>query len=187
MPAWSRVLILVALVAGAAAWWFARPPSLPKDHRLSRAGRFAASRDAAWAAVDRIDADASWRTDLRARERQPDVRGHRVWRETWPDDESVTFETVERVGDRKLVRCVVDQGGPFGGCWTLEVAPRGEESVVTVSEQLTIHDGLYARTHDVADRRERLDGALIALGEALGGAPRLADSAKDLRDAAPAP
>lgn len=186
MPAWSRVVLVVVIVAACGAtWWALRPPGLQKDHRLSRAGRFTATRQAAWEAVDRIDADTSWRTDLGARERQPDVRGHRVWRETWPDGESVSFETVERLGDRKLVRCVVDQDGPFGGCWTFEVAPRGEDSVVTVSEQLTVHDALYARTHTVADRRARLDGLLDALGRELGGAPWIADSAKDLRDAAP--
>ncbi len=177
------VLLLVGVVvlAGFIAWRQLGSPALPKDHRLSRAARFPAARAEAWSAVRALDGEVTWRADLDTRTRLPDVRGHTVWREIWPDGESVSWETVELQGDRRLVRCVVDQEGPFGGCWTIEVSPRDDQSVVTVTEQLTVHDAWYARTHDVASRQARLDAFLRALGEPLG-APTLADAAKDLRE-----
>lgn len=177
----GMALVLVGAVAAVVGLWSVRGPALPRDHRLSRAGRYPSDRDAAWRAVSALDGAVDWRSDLSSRERQPDVRGHSVWRERWPDGETVTFETVERSGDRKLVRCVVDTDGPFGGCWTIEVSPRDAQSVVTVSEQLTVHDAWYARTHDVADRQERLDGFLRALGGPLG-TPVLADTPRELRE-----
>jgi hypothetical protein len=185
-----RRLALALLLAGAAAYGLASTFSaegLPRDHKQTRAGRYTADRDAAWAALSALDGPVAWRSDLTGREQLPDVRGHAVWRETWPDGESVSWETVEAVGSRKLVRCVVDQGADYGGCWTIEVAPRASGSVVTVTEQLTIHDAWYARTHTVEDRRERLDAFLEALGAQLGGAPRLADDARALRDEPAAP
>jgi hypothetical protein len=177
------VLLVVALgvLAAFAVWRQVGSSGLPKDHRLTRAGRFPATRAEAWSAVRGLDGEVAWRTDLDTRSRLPDVRGHAVWRETWPDGESVSWETVELQGDRRIVRCVVDQDGPFGGCWTIEVAPRDDQSVVTVTEQLTVHDAWYARTHDVASRQARLDAFLRALGGPLG-TPALADAAKDLRE-----
>jgi len=170
-------------LAGLTVWRTLGSAGLPQDHRLTRAGRFPAARADAWSAVQALDGQVAWRTDLDTRTRLPDVRGHTVWRETWPDGESVSWETVEILGDRRLVRCIVDQAGPFGGCWTVEVSPRGDQSVVTVTEQLTVHDDWYARTHDVASRQARLDAFLRALGGLLG-APTLADAAKDLREPA---
>jgi hypothetical protein len=177
------MMLVVALIvlAGLVVWQRLSSPGLQKAHRLTRAGRFPAARAEAWSAVRALEGQVAWRTDLDARTRLPDVRGHSVWRETWPDGESVAWETVEIQGDRRLVRCVVDQDGPFGGCWTIEVSPRDDQSVVTVTEQLTVHDAWYARTHDVASRQARLDAFLHAMGGPLG-APALADAAKDLRE-----
>ncbi len=134
---------------------------------------------------------ATWRTDLASMERLPDLRGHEVWREVPKRGAATTWETVETLPDRRLLRCIVDQDGPYGGCVTIEIIRRPDGAIVTVSEKLTVHSDLFRFTNTVAGRRDRLDTWLGDLGRALGETPRVADLPKDLRDppapTAPAP
>jgi hypothetical protein len=170
--------LLVLAGAGGAGW--VGTQSLPESSTILRAGRFHQTTDTMWDTVSDIADSAAWRTDLRALDRQPDVRGHEVWRETRKDGEIDTLETADEIGRRRLVRCVVDQGGPYGGCWTIEVMPRDKESVVTIQEALSIHDRLWRFTHFARDRRAALDAFLLALGQKFGETPKLADKAQGL-------
>ncbi len=131
---------------------------------------------------------AEWRSDLASIERLPDVRGHEVWREVPKRGAPTTWETVEVLKDRRLLRCVVDQDGPYGGCVTVEIIRREDGAIVTIAEKLKVHSLAFRFTNTVAGRRDRLDAWLSDLGRKFGEEVRLADLPKDLRDPpAPAP
>lgn len=139
--------------------------------------------DEVWAAVTDLSKHAEWRSDLEKIERLEDVRGHEVWRETPRSGAPTTWETVETLPDRRLVRCVIDQGGPFGGCVTVEIIRRDDGAIVTVSEKLKVHSARFRWTNTVAGRRDRLDTFLGDLGRKFGAEEtRIADLPKDLRD-----
>lgn len=175
------VLGSVALLVGAAAAWLATQ-ALPESHVMARSARYKASKEDAWAKVFDLAGQASWRPDLTSVERMPDVRGHEVWREVGRDG-TITLETVDVIPLRRLTRCVVDQGGPFGGCWKVEVAPRSDGSVVTLTENLSVHALSWRILHPRPTRRARLDGYLRGLGEHFGEEPILADLPRELNDA----
>lgn len=172
------LVFLLALAIAAVAW--ATTGALPEAHKVARSGRYTVPKEDVWALVSDLEGAAAWRTDLAKVERLPDVRGHAVYRETHRDGETVSLETVETIPNRRLVRCVVDQGGPFGGCWTVEVAPRDDGSVVTLTEALTVHSAWFRLTHGVAGRKARLDAWLRAIGAKFGVEPRLADLPREL-------
>jgi hypothetical protein len=178
------VVFVVLLLAAGGALWYAQP--LSEAHALSRAGRFYTPLDDVWAVVLDIEKYPEWRSDLAGVERQPDMRGHEVWREIPKSGPPVTWETVEVLKDRRLVRCVVDQGGDFGGCVTAEIIRRDDGAIVTIAEKFKVHSTLFRYTNTVTGRRARLDTWLTDLGKKFGGTVRVADLPKDLRDP-PAP
>jgi hypothetical protein len=170
----------VIVAAGVA---FARAQPMSEAHTLARAVRLHHPLDEVWAAVLDLGAQPTWRSDLAAMERQPDVRGHEVWREVPKSGAAVTFETAETLKDRRLVRCVVDQGAPYGGCVTIEIIRRDDGAIVTIAEKFKVHSAWFRYTNTVAGRRARLDAFLTDLGRKFGEqAPRIADLPKDLRD-----
>ena len=158
---------------------------LDASHALSRTARYHASLADVWAAVALLETHASWRTDLARMEPQPELRGHAVWREVPQRGEPVTYETVESLNERRLLRCVVDTDGPFGGCVTIELIRREDGALVTISERLKIKSSWFRYTNTVSGRRERLDTFLRDLGALLGESPRIADQPKELRDPPP--
>lgn len=168
-PVLFALLALLAAIGAGAAWWYAQPS--PQRAKRSRAARYRAPVAEAWAAISDVGGWAAWQGALRAVEPQPPLRGHAVWREISRDGSAVTAETVEVLEGRRLVRCVVDQGGAFGGCWTWEVAARGEESAAVITEALTIHSRWFALRHPGEARAARLDAILTDLGARLGAEP----------------
>lgn len=167
------------MVAGLVFW---RAEPLSEAHQLARAGRYYTPLPDVWAKVLDLSKHAEWRSDLAGIERLEDVRGHEVWREIPKRGKPTTWETVETLKDRRLVRCVIDQGGDFGGCVTVEIIRRDDGAIVTIAERLKIHSSVFRFTNTVAGRRARLDTWLGDLGRAFGETPRVADLPKDLRD-----
>lgn len=162
---------------------------MSEAHSLARAVRLYHPLDEVWPVVLDLAAHPTWRSDLAGIERQPDLRGHEVWREVPRSGPPVTFETAEKLKDRRLLRCVVDQDGPYGGCVTIEIIRRDDGAIVTIAEKFKVHSTWFRYTNTVAGRRARLDQFLTDLGRKFGEqAPRIADLPKDLRDlAVPAP
>ena len=169
----ARLLLLAAaliLPAALAAWWFSHP--VPLTAKFSRSARYRAPAAAAWAALSDVATWPGWRTDLSAVAPQDPLRGHPVWREISRDGTAVTTETVEVIDNRRIVRCVTDQGGPFGGCWTAEIAPRNqgdaEECAVVLTEALTVHSRWFSVRNPPSRRADSLNAILDALGTKLG-------------------
>ncbi|HEV7239528.1 MAG TPA: SRPBCC family protein [Thermoanaerobaculia bacterium] len=67
-----------------------------------------------------------------------------LWKEVSPKGEAMTFETVERVAQKRLVRRIADKNLPFGGQWIFELEPRGEsETIVTITEEGEVYNPVF--------------------------------------------
>lgn len=88
-----------------------------------------------------------------------DVRGYERWRgvkveilseapgrvryrETGGDD-TITFELSEQPGGRRFTSTILDQDLPFDGSWTIDLAPEGEATRVTIEERGRVKDPLF--------------------------------------------
>ena len=162
--------------------------SLPETLDTTRAAAWAAPPGTAWAVIGAYaGTDAApvraWRTDLAEVKPGPQLRGHATWEETDAEGQTLRWETVEVFEGRRLVRCVVpreQEAPPWGGCHTMEVAPRDGGSAVTITERARFPSAAYRWRHAPEERGERLEAGLRALGGPLGGAPLAVGT--DLRD-----
>lgn len=175
-----RVLLVLSVVLGILLGLLAYRlrSALPSPYSITRAARYSsASLEETWALAAQPETWAEWRSDLRGVTRQPDVRKHEVWQETWGDGQVVTLETAEEIVNRRQIRCVVDQGGAIGGCWTLEASPREPGCVLSITEAVTIHSTWFKIRYNELSRKAALDTFLSLLGAKLGEPePRLGSS-----------
>lgn len=112
---------LVAIVAGVGA-------ALPRDHKAARKATFAnATPERVW---DLISGPQDWRPDLSKWEKldathyvETDKRGQRM-----------PMAIVESQPPNRRVTRIDDPGLPFGGTWTLTLAPKANGSEVRIVE-----------------------------------------------------
>ncbi len=128
------VLIGVILLVGLPVLVALAGSLLPKSHSASRH---------AWRVLTDRVAMPSWRTDLRAIERLPDLDGHEVWQETDRRGQKLRLETVEAVPPRRLVGRIADPKLPFGGTWTYEITPVADGSTLTITEDGEIYNPIF--------------------------------------------
>jgi hypothetical protein len=92
---------------------------LPRDHHATRQGHFRAKPEVIYAV---LAGPPDWRPDVKAYGDLPERNGRRQWWEQDAHRQKVTFELVEdHPPSRRVVR-IADQGLPFGGRWTFEIA-----------------------------------------------------------------
>jgi hypothetical protein len=107
---------------------------LPRDHVATRRRYVGADPSAVWGVLTHHPAEPGWRKGLDRVERRPDSGGRPVWREVSRRGDVLDLLTEESVPPSRLVRRIVGEGLPFGGTWTIELAPEGAGTLVTVTE-----------------------------------------------------
>lgn len=108
---------------------------LPREHRAARSLHLRATPPAkVWEAISDHARDPEWRRDVRAVARLGDHQGRPVWQETARNGQAMSFETLESVPERRLVRRILEAGGPFGGTWTYQLSAEGAGTRITVTE-----------------------------------------------------
>jgi len=137
------VLIGVILLVGLPALVALVGSLLPKTHSASRHATFPQSPETLWRVLTDRVAMPSWRTDLRAIERLPDLDGHEVWQETDKRGQKLRLETLEAVPPRRLVGRIADPKLPFGGTWTYEITPVADGSTLTITEDGEIYNPIF--------------------------------------------
>ncbi len=153
------VVALVALVGSV----------LPKGHVVTRMAHFNRPPTEIWQVITDFAGQVSWRSDLRRVERLPNIEGREVWQETLGRGQSITFESMESVPRRRLVRRIADEHLPFGGTWTMEVAEYGEVSSLMITEDGEVKNPFFRFiSRFIIGQTATIDGYLKALGEKLG-------------------
>ena len=154
--------LVVALVAGIGA-------ALPRAHSVSRRAQFNRSQRDVWRVITDFGQQVAWRKDLRNVERLPNKGGLEVWRETDRRGQSLTFETIESVPPRRLVRRIADEDLGFGGSWAFDVEEVGEVTAVTIREDGEVYNPFFRFVSRVImGQTATIDSYLKALGEQLG-------------------
>lgn len=127
---------LVAVIAGVGLL-------LPVKHHVSESARFNVSVEHLWEVITNYGAYPTWRRDVSAVERLPDMNGHSVWQETDFHNESIPYETVESIPDKHLVRRIADQKLPFGGTWTFVLEANPEGVTLTITEDGEVYNPVF--------------------------------------------
>lgn len=108
--------------------------SIPRQHVASRTLKTKQPPEVVWQTITDYERQPSWRGDVKMVVRLPDREGRAVWREVYEGESPLTFETAEAIAPRRLVRVIVDEGGPFSGRWEYDIKPDGAGSQLVITE-----------------------------------------------------
>lgn len=141
---------------------------LPANHRARRSATVKADRAAVWAAITDVNGFPSWRPDVKKVTLLPSEGGRRRWVEEGRNGK-ITFEIVEERPPELLVSRIADPNLPFGGTWTYELAPAGDGTSVTVTEDGVVRNVIFRfMSRYVFGHTATLDAYLAALARKLG-------------------
>ena len=108
---------------------------LPKEHVASRSILLHASPNEVFSL---IAGPSDWRGLKYEVLTQPPLK----WRET-DSSGTITYERVETIAPRRIVNRIADPKLPFGGSWTYEVAPSGDGTELTITENGEVYNPLF--------------------------------------------
>lgn len=122
-----------------------------------------------WRVLLDLDGMPLWRSDLRAVERLPDQDGRPAWRETSPTGARIMEVVSAEAPSRMVLRRVESGGFPLR---TVELAPAGHGTLVTVSERNRVGNPLRRVYNRLLPPRAAITRFLRDLGQRLGTSRR---------------
>ena len=160
------VLLSIAVAGMAAAFVGTR---LPKTHMAASRIRLKAPPEQVFEIIADFEGYPSWRPGLGQVERGPDIEGLPSWFEICAKVSRVHFRVAEWNAPSRLVTRIVDDKLPMTGCWTYQLEPDGEGTLLTITEEENIHHPLL-RFFDrfVLSYHGVMDVYLTALARKLG-------------------
>lgn len=111
---------------------------LPDTHTASIEVEVGSSQQAAWEAIDNVEAYPTWIPDVTKIEVLPAKDGRRVFRETHGRN-AFTFEETVKNPPHLVTRTITDVNGPFTGSWEHKLEARGDaRTKITITEVGTV-------------------------------------------------
>jgi uncharacterized protein YndB with AHSA1/START domain len=130
-----RTIIYVVLgIVGIVALFAASGFLMPRNHQARASALIRAPQAKVWTLVADLSRAPEWMSGVRAMTPEPAENGMPTFRQTGGSGDSLFYVTRESVPPTRVVREVRDPGGNFGGTWTIELAPEGESTRVTIVE-----------------------------------------------------
>jgi hypothetical protein len=140
--------------------------TLPLGHVASRRARF---RQNPATVFDAISAPAEWRSDVVRTESLPAVNGRERWKEFGKHGDGVTYELIESTRPIRRVTRIADENLPYGGVWTLEIAPAAGGSTVAITERGEVSNPIFRFvSRFVIGHHRTIDTYLADLAKKLG-------------------
>lgn len=139
---WKWLLGVAALPAGAAAIVYAVGAMLPRAHVARAEALIPAPPERVAALVRDVGAQPRWRsgvTAIEAVERRAD--GVRYVERQGSD--AIAFELVEETPGARFRSTIADPDLPFGGHWTIVLAPEAAGTRVRIEENGEVRDPAY--------------------------------------------
>ena len=127
------LVVLVALMALVGAM-------LPRGHRATRQARYRQKPEAIYFT---LAGPVDWRSDVKASGNLADRDGRKQWWEQDSHGQKVTYELLEDVMPSRRVTRIADKSLPFGGTWTIEIAPAADGSVVRITEDGEVYNVIF--------------------------------------------
>ncbi len=134
------ILIPAFVIAGLALVIIVVGMLLPKGHAVSRTVSLQQPAETVWKL---IAGPPNWRPDIRNYDPLPARDGHRMWRETGKDGQTITYEEMESSPPNRLVVRIADPKLPFGGTWTYDIKPDGQRCSLTVTENGEVYNPIF--------------------------------------------
>lgn len=134
------LLIFVIVVAGPVIIAASVGALLPRTHVVSRSIVLPKPPEEVWALVS---GPPTWRAEIRGYQELPAHNGRRMWRETDSHGQTITYEEMESAPPRRLITRIADRKLPFGGTWTIDIAPTGAGSTVKITENGEVYNPVY--------------------------------------------
>lgn len=139
---------------------------LPKQHHVSRAAVFNASPERLFAL---ITGPQEWRPDLKSYERRNDSAGNAWIRETNKRGDTVTYQVIAVDPPRRYAVRIADKNLPYGGQWTYELEPRGQQTALRITEDGEVYNPIFRFVSKfVIGHTGTIDNYLRALGKQTG-------------------
>ena len=161
----AGLLILITLIG-----WL-----LPKDHVVSREGRYKQSPEAIWQAITDVDAMPSWREGLNTVKHLPDQNGMPGHIEITSSGE-IPMQTEEMLPPKKLVERIADPKLPFGGTWTFEITPTAEGANLRITERGWVSNPLFRfLSRFVFGHTSTIESYLKSLAKKFGERPQIGE------------
>lgn len=134
------LLIVVLSLAGLLILVVVIGALLPQKHHVTRTIVLNQPAEAVW---NLISGPPTWRPEIRNYQELPPHEGHRMWRETDKDGQTITYEAVESAPPRRLVSHIADPKLPFGGSWIYEITPTGSGCSLMITEDGEVYNPLF--------------------------------------------
>ena len=132
LGALAGVVLLVMLIG-----WM-----LPVAHVASASVTLPKPADAVYDLVSDVASYPTWWSEISRVDVLPSVEGRPRFRQHMGSD-AVVIEVVDTAPPTRFVTRIADPDQPFGGTWTLEVAPSGAGSTLTVTERGEVYNPLF--------------------------------------------
>lgn len=146
---------------------------LPKSHTASRAAAYHATPERLFAL---IAGPQDWRPDVLRYEVVPDPAGRELVRETVRDNETITYEIVDRKPPESISRRIATEGLPYSGTWTYTLLPNGGSTIVRITEKGEVYNPVFRFvSRFIIGHTASLDTYLRALGKATGQEVQITD------------
>lgn len=115
--------------------------SLPIAHEASCQATIPAAVRTVWPLVA-DPRDFAWRSDIASVTIPPSVDVS-TWTEVDHDGHPIPYERVSSSAQREVVNRIAGQALPFGGTWTIDLAPRGRSTDVSIVENGEIYNPIF--------------------------------------------
>ncbi|MDT8448251.1 MAG: SRPBCC family protein [bacterium] len=143
-----------------------RGGQLPESHRTQLTFRFDAPIERVWAVLSDFEGQPAWRSGLTGvNQAAPGL---------WVEDYQGTLmamQTTALESPHLLERRIADPDQPFQGFWRYQLSADGEGTLLTLSEEASIHNPLYRfLAHGMSDFEQTLRGLVADLEGPLGPA-----------------
>lgn len=165
------LLIIGAAILGPAVAVAAIGKSLPVKHVARARAVFSKPVDELWRRLTSFESYPSWRSGVAKVEQA----GENRWREVDGKGEAMTYETIESVAPRRLVRRIADENLPFGGTWTFELSEAGpSRTTISITEDGEVYNPIFRFvSRFVMGHHATMKTFLQDLGKAVGEQPKI--------------
>lgn len=159
------VLIVVAVLVGLPLVMILVGTTLPREHVARVSIVLRQPPESVWAVVRDLGAVPQWWRDVRSTERVSGPDGRERWRQVSGSGAMTIVVAAEEPPRRLVGQIESSPGAPFGGSWIYEIAPEGDGSRVTVTEQGWVANPLFRfLSRFVFGHYRTLESYLRALG-----------------------
>jgi hypothetical protein len=142
---------------------------LPVKHYAARKAHFGRTPAAIYAV---LAGPPGWRTDVKASGPLPEKNGREQWWEQDKRGHKIAYELMEDSPPTRRVVRIADAGLPFGGAWTVEIAPSAAGgSEVRIAEAGEVYNVFFRfLSRFVFGYTGSIEGHLRDLGKTFGEA-----------------